>query len=363
MKVAVVSAVNFSEGGPLTVLRECLDAASRCLGPEWEVVALVHQCRLVENSRVKCLEFPKSKGSWLERVVLEWWGFRKLSGVLKPDLWLSLHDMSPRVVAKRQAVYCHNPSPFYDVSLREGLFDPKLVLFRVLYGYLYGLNIHSNRFVVVQQEWIRDAFRKRYAHPMIVVAHPQSLGDEHLPKQSPDLQKTIFLYPALPRVFKNIETLCRAMQTLPRSVCESIELRLTLDGSENRYARWLVREFGAVQCVRFIGRQNRNEMKQQYSDCDAVLFPSKLETWGLPITESKAMGKDLLVADLPYAREAVGDYGRVSFIGAEDARAWGRAISAVASRSWVPQGNTAVVPRNPYAANWTELWALLTEGL
>lgn len=363
MKVAVVSAVNFSEGGPLTVLRDCLDAAAVYLGPEWQIVALVHRRDLIGSPRIRCLEFPSSKGSWAIRLALEWWGFRKLSLALRPELWLSLHDISPRVVAKRRAVYCHNPSPFYDMSFGEALFDPKLVLFRLFYRYLYRLNIHSNRFVIVQQGWIRDAFQRMYAHPSIVVAHPEIHSVARVPQQTPRSVRKIFLYPALPRVFKNFETVCRAVESLPRPIRELVEVRLTLDGSENRYARWLLRRFGSVEGVRFIGKQSRSAMVRQYSDCDAVLFPSKLETWGLPITEAKAMGKDLLVADLPYARETVGGYGRVSFIAAGDADAWGSAIQAIVSENWIPEGSADVVPNEPYAANWVQLWALLTEGL
>jgi glycosyltransferase involved in cell wall biosynthesis len=171
------------------------------------------------------------------------------------------------------------------------------------------------------------------------------------------------LYPVLPRVFKNIEVLCRAAELLPLHLQAKIEIRLTLDGTENAYARNLVEKFGGIKALRFIGRQNREEMADQYAACGTVLFPSKLETWGLPISEAKALGKSLLVADLPYAHEAVGSYADVSFLPANDVASWAKAIELVATGSWDHDGSTGAEPVVPFAPDWPHLWALLTDGL
>lgn len=362
-KCLVVSAVNLVEGGTLTVLIESLDAASEFLGEEWEIVALVHDDGLIENSRVKLVTFPKVKRSWLARVYLEWFQFDRLSRQLRADLWLSLHDISPRVQAKRQAVYCHNPSPFYRLSWREAILDPKFLLFNLLYKYLYQVNIHRNYAVVVQQDWIRLAFRQMYHHPNIIVAHPTQLTLSHLPQAVPHLGKKIFLYPALSRFFKNIEVLCQAAALLSESVQERIEIRLTIDGTENRYASNLVRRYKGVKALRFLGRQNRTDMARHYAQCDTVLFPSKLETWGLPISEAKAHGKSLLVADLPYAHETVGTYSSVSFLPPNDAAVWAMAFEAILDGKWVHSGSIGIMPSLPFAADWRQLWSLLTEGL
>jgi hypothetical protein len=49
----VVSAVNFTEGGPLTALRQCLASAARTLVPGWEIVALVHDRKLFATEGVR----------------------------------------------------------------------------------------------------------------------------------------------------------------------------------------------------------------------------------------------------------------------------------------------------------------------
>ena len=59
------------------------------------------------------MEFKDSKKSYLKRLYYEYIYFKKLSEKLKPYLWLSLHDMTPNVVADKKVVYCHNPMMFY----------------------------------------------------------------------------------------------------------------------------------------------------------------------------------------------------------------------------------------------------------
>ncbi len=360
-KLLIVSAVNIIQGGTLTILIESLDAAAEYLSDEWNIVAIVHDVQLIKNPRVQLVAFPDSKRSWLRRVIFEWWYVGRWSKNLKVDLWLSLHDITPRVRAKRQAVYCHNPSPFYRLSFREAILDPKFMLFNLFYKYLYRINMHRNFAVVVQQDWLRVAFRNIYNHRNIIVAHPVqpriSLHSEV------NRNKTIFLYPTLSRFFKNIEVLCQAAASLPDQIQDQIEIRLTIDGSESWYARNLKHSFGHVKALRFIGRQNRSEMAMQYSQCDVVLFPSKLETWGLPISEAKTLGKALLVADLPYAHETVGTYSLVSFLHPDDVVGWANAIQAITTKKWSYLGNIGIKPSIPYADGWQHFWAILTQDL
>jgi len=362
MSRIVVSAVNFTEGGPLTVLRDCLAAAVAVLPAEYEIVALVNRADLLNEPRVRLISIPNSKKSWFHRLYWEWFGFMRISRELKPVLWLSLHDITPRVSAVRQAVYCHNPAPFYRIGLREALMEPTFLMFNRFYALLYRVFIHRNRYVIVQQNWLRDEFLKRMGQLPVVVAHPSLPMGEKTSSRSPGYT-FVFVYPALARVFKNIETLCKATQILASRGIRDFEVRLTLDGTENRYASWIRKQFGDVAQVRFIGRQTKDQMATHYSEADAVVFPSKLETWGLPITEAKARRRPLLVADLPYARETVGNYDLVSFFPAESPDALADLMQSMVAINWQPTGNRYADPVQPFAPDWASLWDILTAGL
>lgn len=359
-KLVVISAVNLVEGGTLTVLLDCLEAATHVLGPEWRIVALVHRCSLVTTPRVECIEFPNIKNSWLARLQLEWWRMYALSTRFKADLWLSLHDTTPRVYAKRQAVYCHNATPFYRMTLHEILLEPKLLLFNLFYAHLYRTFIKRNRYVIVQQEWLRQEFLRRFGPLPMVVAHPSI--DTALPQGKPSSGLPyVFFYPSLARVFKNLEVLCEAAQLLHQRGVIDFEIRLTVDGSENRYAHWLKKRYSTTHGIRFMGRQDRAQMATNYRETSALIFPSRLETWGLPITEAKQYGLPMLVANKAYARETVGSYDFVSFFDPDDPDQLANLMESMIRGTWRPEGNTQQLPSQPFATTWGDLWQLLTD--
>jgi len=354
----VVSAVNFTEGGPLSAFRDCLSVAASSLSDEWEIIALVHDRSLFDIPRVTFIEFSRSKRSWLCRLYHEFWTFDALSRKLNPDVWFSLHDISPRVHARKRVVYCHNPSPFYHPHIRESVWDPKFFLFTLLYRYLYRINIHSNDFVIVQQDWIRKAFQRMYGISDVVVAHPVMT---ELPRDAQIIKSVgnVFFYPALPRVFKNFEVICDAAEILCKRIGNIFEVRLTISGSESRYTAYLKRRYAEVPVIRFIGLQSKEEMKTQYQEASVLVFPSKLETWGLPISEAIGWRKPLLVADLPYAHETVGAYAHVNYFDPQNPVQLAELMDAHLKGTLCPQAKGYVSIAEPFAANWEELIRLV----
>lgn len=88
---------------------------------------------------------------------------------------------------------------------------------------------------------------------------------------------------------------------------------LTLDGNENSYTRYIVKKYSHLKNIEFIGIQPRENIFELYRKCSCLLFPSKLESWGLPISEFKFTGKPILMANLNYAYETVGCYDNCDF--------------------------------------------------
>ena len=116
----VISAVNFTSGGPLSVLLDCLKALKNYeYVKKFEITVLVHKRILVNDflDDFNVLEFPLIKSSWIKRLDFEYRKSKALSEALNPKIWISLHDMTPNVAAEVQYVYCHNPAPFYSCLL------------------------------------------------------------------------------------------------------------------------------------------------------------------------------------------------------------------------------------------------------
>ena len=64
-----------------------------------------------------------------------------------------------------------------------------------------------------------------------------------------------------------------------------------------------------------------------YKSCDALVFPSYIETYGLPLIEAASLGVPIIAADLPYAREVLEGYDGVTFVSHDDVSGWAEAIS------------------------------------
>lgn len=359
----VLSGVNFTGMGPLSVMQEAVQAAADHFADTHEVVALVHRKDLFQVPGVTLLEFPEVKRSWLRRLKFEYLDVSRLSRDWNVDLWLSMHDITPTVVAKRRAVYCHNPSPFYPFRAADLRRDLGFALFTLFYRFLYRINIHANDFVVVQQDWMRNAFRRMYGLANVVVAHPAVAprrSTTEPPAQTGSAAAVCrFFYPCYPRVFKNIEVLLDACAILAQTPDVNFEVCLTFDGSENRYAADLVNRIRHLKQVRFLGALSRDAVYEYYRSADCLVFPSKLETWGLPITEFRQFRKPMLIADLPYARETAGGCERVGFFQSDDPDQLASGMRAVAAGAF--RGGyapVAIIPE-PYCPSWRELLDLL----
>lgn len=366
-KTIVLSGINLIEGGPLTIYEDCLRCVEKYFLENYEIVALVHNRELFSefDSRIKFIEFMDSKKSYLKRFYYEYFYFKRLSKKLKPYLWFSLHDMTPNVVTDKRAVYCHNPIIFYDVKRKDVINEFKMFMFSRFYKYIYKINIKKNNFVVVQQDWIRKRFKKIFKIKNVVVAHPNVvIDDSNNNYKNTKIVKNSFLYPSFPRIFKNFEVICKAVEILENKNIENFKVYLTIDGSENIYSKEIVEKYGRLKCIEFIGLQTRENLMKYYSKIETVIFPSKLETWGLPISEAKAFGKNIILADLEYAHETLGTYEKVMFFGPDDAEKLAEKMEMLINddenmKNIEFDGNIEKNIEKPFCKNWKELFDIL----
>ena len=136
-KTIVISAVNLVNGGTFTILKDFL---SQLILNEsvksYKIIALVHGSEnlpVSDNVNYKIYKLPKK--NYLFRIFYEYIFFFFLSLKLKPEIWISLHDMTPNVIARKRFVYMHNPAPFFEDDRKTKL-SLKFKLFVKFYGYL-----------------------------------------------------------------------------------------------------------------------------------------------------------------------------------------------------------------------------------
>ena len=246
---------------------------------------------------------------------------REIARREEATVWFAMHDMTPLVSVDRQYVYCHNPTPFTRLQWRDLYFDWVFCMHALFYPWVYALNINRNTEVFVQQDWIREQFKSRFGAMNVVVARPQADTQSDSSKALVHKNGPLidWIYPTFPRQFKNIEIIGAALEILEQNPDWMGRVQITISPEDNRYSRWIYKRFGHLQSLVFIGRQSQDQMNELYRSADALIFSSKLETWGLPISEAKSYGLPILVADCPYAHESVGDYDWASFFDPDDA--------------------------------------------
>ena len=75
--------------------------------------------------------------------------------------------------------------------------------------------------------------------------------------------------------------------------------------------------------IEFIGPVPRTQLFEQYAS-SVLVFPSYIETIGLPLLEARSVGAPILAADCLYARDGVGGYEKAEFFETFDSEALSR---------------------------------------
>ncbi|MBU5430648.1 glycosyltransferase [Kineothrix sp. MSJ-39] len=359
MKTLVLSGINLFEGGPLSIFYDCLDEIIRQhVNEHYHIVAFVHKKNLFEKYKndVELIEFQDSRDSYFKRLRYEYVYFYEYSKLHDVDVWFSLHDITPHVKANKIYTYCHNPSPFMKKDITKIKYSATNVAFSFFYKYLYRINIKSATGIIVQHNWMREEFLKMFPITNVIVARPTMHVDyEYIPKAQNQTCKT-FLFASYPRYFKNFEIICEACNILKRN---DFEVWFTLKGDENAYAYDLRKRYKNIKNIKWLGIQPREKVLEMYNQINYMIFPSTLESWGLPISEFKLTGKPMLLADLPYAHETLGAYDKAIFFNPYDEKELaiemerlldGKEKFAIASEQPI---------RQPFAKNWEELIHLI----
>ena len=98
----------------------------------------------------------------------------------------------------------------------------------------------------------------------------------------------------------------------------------TVTGEENEGMKKLKAEAEENKLpIEFIGPVPRTQLFEQYAS-SVLVFPSYIETIGLPLLEARSVGAPILAADCLYARDGVEDYDRAEFFETFDSEALSR---------------------------------------
>lgn len=272
--------------------------------------------RIVPMAGVK----PMLKRLWWDCIGLNRW-LKKHH--IEPMATVSLQNTGFRVSQKNipDFIYYHQPLPFFPYSWNPLKKNERILWFyKHIYPLCVRLFLSKDTTVFVQLDFIKEGFVKYFRHPQQnvkvyspSVAEPEN-SDLHIDL---DTQKVNLFYPAIGVFYKNHRVLRDALQ----HDCGQVQMYFTL---ENASISW-----NADRRISLLGVLPYAEVCAMYRHCDALVFPSYIETFGLPLIEAAMTGMPVLAADLPYAREVLDGYEGVTFIPHNDPKAWADAIAGL----------------------------------
>lgn len=316
MKILVLD-VAAEYGGAYTILIQHIDAARLDFANHYVFVVSVGKFQNSDNCSF--VYFPWIKKSWFHRLYFDRFIIKKVLEEQHPDRILSLQNITVSKTSIPQTLYLHQPLPF--VEKRFGIIEnPKFWIYQNIIARMIYRSIRKADIVIVQTRWMRDAAMRitKTSESKYRVIPP------HIPeiegKYQPDNQvEPLFFFPASALVYKNHITIIEASEILKESGTTSYRIIFTLDGNEAKYIDALhQRSISNGLPIDWIGSIDLATVYRYYAQ-SSLIFPSSIETFGLPLLEARRFNCPILASDCSFSREILEGYDRVRFFNPEDA--------------------------------------------
>lgn len=301
MKIMVFD-VPAETGGALSVLEEQYKKAKEDKSNEY--IFVVSIAKLDTTRNIKILSFPWIKKSWFHRIYFDYFVAPNLLKNHSVDRVFSLQNLIIPRTAIYQSLFVHNALPFSDIKF--GISNQKkLWVYQNVIGKLILNSIKRANNVIVQTEWMKKEINEKVEIKKGNIEVERPSIDIQVRKKFKETSDSLstFFYPASGEVFKNHKVIVEAAQLLKNDNFIDYKIIFTLDGNENKMICDLSKLIVDNDLpIEFVGSLSRAEVFEFYTQ-SILIFPSYIETVGLPLLEAKMHGAPIIVADLPYSRE------------------------------------------------------------
>lgn len=323
IKNVIVNATALDTSGAFTILKQFVDNIPSDNSVKYTIFISPKICLETVKSHVDLVPVPNVK-SLINRLVWDFWGvpYWLNKHHIKPDISISLQNTNFRTGYKiRNYIYYHQPMPFF--SQRWSVWrrnERTLWFYKYIYPFFVKYLLNPRSEIFVQLNYIKDGFISKFHinSSKVHVVFPEVT----LPMNTFENSRVVnngninLFYPATPFFYKNHRLLIDAVKDLKN---DKIALYLTCNREDL--------DCDICDNIHFLGRISYDEVIAMYKQSDAMVFPSYIETLGLPLIEAASVGCPIIAADLPFAREVLEGYSGVSFLPYNDKAMWSQAIS------------------------------------
>ena len=308
MNILVVD-VAAVEGGALTILKLFRDRLSE--DKDNHYFFCVSRAEISDTDNITVLTFPWAKKSWFHRL---WFDYHVCRGLLRQygiEKIISLQNTAVPRVAVPQMIYLHQPLPFVEYRFR--LTDnPRLWCYQNIISRLILSSLKRADSITVQTHWMKKAVIERagISEDRITV-EPPPVELKAGARFSQSEWKGELFYPASNIPYKNHILLFKALAYLKEKKTPVPTLFLTL--TEEQLPGDCAALYPSLkEHIVLLGSLPREEVLRQYGK-SALVFPSYIETYGLPLLEAKNAGCPILASDCAFSHEILSDYPQARF--------------------------------------------------
>ena len=332
--VIFVNSTAATSGGALTVLLQFLDGISKYDQDNlYYIFCTAPEVAGYEGANIKIIpEIYKRK--WIGRILWDNFGLEswmKKQGI-KPDLIISMQNTGVRLGRKiKQIIYYHQSLPMYNYQWSPLKKEERILwLYKNVYPWFVKKHFFPDDILVVQADWMKEAAhrvlnidRKNIA----VIRTTVQIKDagEGLTGKRKEEGTFKFIYPATNMIYKNHKIIYRTMEIIRQrrnEIFNNLRFYSTLNPENVPQEYKTALEVN----IEFMENLKYEDLLALYPDMDLMVFPSYLETVGLPLLEAEYFGLPIIASDLPYAREAVKDYPGAVFVRHDDPEVWASAL-------------------------------------
>jgi len=343
--------------GALAELERFHDETARMFVQKIHWIYILGRARLKikKNENTEIIQFSWTKRNWLYRLLFDYFVSNQIVKRFKADAIISFQNIALPIRNKPQLLYVQLCFPF--INHRFRIMEPKLWIYQNIIGLFIKRSIKRANLIVVQTEWMKQACIKATNVPesnFKVVTPTIEIPISENRFFPANIHRRTFFFPATAMLYKNHRLLIDAFADLVHQKSNNYRLILTIKGNENRASRlYKIKTLKLGLNVDFRGTIPRAEVLSLYSK-SILVFPSLLETVGLPLIEGMAVGTIIFAYDAEYSREVLSGYSDAYFFKTKEELI--SLMLAVSSDNFKYQGGLMIEQKK------TETWENIING-
>lgn len=328
--------VHASESGALAILDDLYRQIRAYSDKSVKWVFIVSTPHYYETDSIKVRRFPWVKKNWGYRYYFDMVTTRGLLKQYEPDKVFSLQNKGIPFFDKEQLVYLHLAFILTDHIFNIRTDGKKLWLYQNVVSKSIFRSLRKVDCIIVQTQWMKEALIKKVrVDKNKVVIHEPNISTNNIGVyQDSQQSRRKFFYPATAFSYKNHITMLKALNYAQTKGLKDYCLTLTIREDESKLTRMLstyVREHNLN--VLFGGQLPRDKVFYMYTK-SILLFPSYVESFGLPLLEARLTGTYIVVSDCPFSREILNGYEKAFFFPEMDYEKMGDYILAITNRQY-----------------------------